>query len=244
MNESLYLKIKNHIYEDNQILDIETLKWLKKNYRYEHTNIFYIHRKFKPLDKNYLIKIAPNPKMYITKKRSATIHGESHALRTVIITYILCIINNIRHYKKYLIAASVHDLLRKKDTKDENHGNRAAKWFIENNTLFGHISMKTVKEISVAIQYHDTDYDLIPKEIISRYKSMIDILKCADALERYRLPKKKWWPKKELMPIKLSDAIFNLSLELIHDSESLIVLESKKPLSAIIDVGIRMKLIE
>lgn len=243
MKIPLYLKIKEHIFDKLQIIDAPTLRWLKEKQKFDEISIFDIKKTFKPLNKEIFLKFIPHSNWFINSSRRLSIHGESHALRVMLFSYLICNIKNIRNYEKHLISASIHDILRASDINDSNHGEGASKWFLENTNLFSNLDDEEIEGISAAIKYHDIDYNLIPKEILLKFGDLIDVLKCADALDRFRLPREDWFPKKELFKINLPDNLFELSKKLIYETEDLIINKNLTPLAAVIQISSKLNLI-
>ncbi|MBI2630580.1 HD domain-containing protein [Candidatus Pacearchaeota archaeon] len=243
MKAPLYLRIKNHIFDELQVLDVSTIDWFKENQKFDEVSIFEIKKTFKPLNKNIFIKLAPHSDWFNTRSRLLSIHGKSHALRVILFTYLLCILNNISDYKKYLIAASIHDIARVSDNYDPNHGERASKWFLENKNIFCDIKKEDVEEIAISVKYHEVEYDSISTDILLKFGSMINILKCADALDRFRLPKKDWWPKKEFFKISIPEKLFDLANKLVYETESLIIKDSFDPLLSVVQISSNSRLI-
>lgn len=243
MKSPLYLRIKYHIFDELQILDVSTIDWLKENQEFKEVNIFEIKKAFKPLDKNLFINLAPHSNWFNNSSRRLSIHGESHALRVILFTYILCSLKNIKNYEKYLVAASIHDVARISDNEDLEHGKRASKWFLDNLDIFCNLSKEDIEEISESVTYHDINYENIPSSALSKSREMIDIIKCADALDRFRLPKEGWWPKKEFFKIDLPERLFDLANKLVYETESLIVKDSFDPLLSVIQIGSKSSLI-
>jgi len=228
MKMPLYLKIRNHIFDKLQVMDAPTLAWLKKRLEFNETKILEIKKAFKPLNKDIFLKFIPPPDWFINSSRVLSIHGESHALRVMIFAYIICNLGKIKNYEKYLISSSIHDVSRTSDTDDPNHGERVSQWFLR---------------ISMAVKYHDTDYNLIPRDILLKFGSMINVLKCADALDRFRLPKENWFPKKEFLKINLPDSLFDLSKKLVYETENLIINKNFTPSAAVIQINSELDLI-
>ncbi len=243
MKTPLYLKIENHIFDKLQVIDAPTLKWLKEKQGFKKVSIFQIKKTFKPLNKNIFLDFIPSPNWFVNPSRLLSIHGLSHALRVMLFSYIICDIKNIKNYEKYLIPALIHDILREFDIDDPNHGERASRWFLENSGLFGNLNKKEIEEISVAIKYHDIEYNFIPEDILLKFGNMIKVLKCADALDRFRLPKENWFPKKEVFKIDLPDKIFELSKRLVYETEDLIINKNLTPFMAVFQISSKLNLI-
>jgi HD superfamily phosphohydrolase YqeK len=85
-------------------------------------------------------------------------------------------------------------LQRLNDNEDILHGKRSADWLEKNKKIFEEIIKETnFQGVLAAIKYHNLGNNKIPKKIHSKYSKIIGIIKTADALDRFRQPKKKWW---------------------------------------------------
>ena len=88
----------------------------------------------------------------------------------------------------------------------------------------------------MACKFHDVDYHNIPNNILDKYKLDIDIIKAADALDRFRLPKKKWWPNKKFINITASHILIPYSRILTIKSEERI-LKGDEPVNAVLETA-------
>jgi len=223
----LYMKIKDREYEDNQELDKESIEWLKKqlNLKKEIGSL-----DITPIKEKTLLRYVPK-KSWFNSGRIKTIHGVSHALRVMMYSYILCKVYKIDRVEPFLVAASIHDIKRINDKKDINHGKRASEWFYKNNIrIKNNFSKEEIKEICLAVE---------GKEGKLKINS---ILKSADALDRYRLPKRKWWLKKELIPLSIPYKIINFSKQFTILTEEKII-KRKDPLKSILNMAKKYNLV-
>ncbi|HSW65651.1 MAG TPA: HD domain-containing protein [Bacillota bacterium] len=101
-----------------------------------------------------------------------------------------------------IVAALLHDIQRLDDKADEGHASRSALWVISNlprlsQTWNLKLNAEHIAKIEAVIALHETPYNSFSPEqqhLYTQHKSLVDILKTADALDRYRLPKLTWWP--------------------------------------------------
>jgi hypothetical protein len=239
MSMPLYLKIQNKVFEDLQILDLETLEWIRSR---QNPKIFSISENkadFKPLNEEEIKEVIPKLEWFSNSNRALSIHGRSHAVRTTLFSYAICKLNNISSYKKHLVAASIHDISRGVDNDDFDHGERSANWFKENHSLFRGLTQKEKEEIYFAVYYHDIEQENIPIEILDKNREIINVLKCADALDRFRLPKEKWWPNRNFFKIDIPDWVFEMAKWLVYQSELDIIKYSKDPVDAVLSLGFK-----
>lgn len=110
--------------------------------------------------------------------------------------------------QKLCIASVIHDLRRLNDNADELHGHRAADWFMENKEeILGYFDLKMtpqdIEEIYFIIFFHAQNTATIANNSnYLKFQKSVDIFKTLDALDRYRLPKLKWWINDEYLMFK------------------------------------------
>jgi len=218
-----------------QILDIETLEWMQKNAGIPDFKSLTFLKKIKPLAENLFRKLAPDENVFDIKKLSLSIHGLSHLARVMLHTYVICQEVNHKDYIAAMVAAAFHDVKRHTDKEDPKHGERAALWFEGKEAK--EYDKNAIQTICSAMAYHNINYESIPIIELSKNQYIIDILKYADAMDRFRLPKIKWWPKKNLLKLKLSDEFFDFGKYLFYRTEKLIITQAYLPVDAVISVG-------
>ncbi|OGZ37927.1 MAG: hypothetical protein A3A94_03210 [Candidatus Portnoybacteria bacterium RIFCSPLOWO2_01_FULL_43_11] len=154
------------------------------------------------------------------------IHGFRHVSRVAIHAVFLA----IEHYneiseneiKALMFAALLHDCRRKNDNADPRHGLRAADWLEKKPEIFPKKLHLLSPAIHFAISVHNDPYERIfTYSLYKKFKPFVDILKTADALDRYRFPRSDWWFSSKF--ITLCPGIKNLSLafDLVIKSETL-----------------------
>jgi hypothetical protein len=214
----------------NQFMDLETLNWLKKN-----KPVFKLENSFKFECKSSLDYISeieryiPKLEWFLVSKKTDTIHGMRHILRTIFHSILLVSLSknpSQRLCMKSLVASSLHDLRRRTDLMDLNHGKRAARWFKNNIKLIEdqfqiHFSQEDIDEIHSAIFYHNVPYEKIDENRdLEKNRLLIDILKTADALDRYRLPSLRLWFKDKYVSIVPSNDLKFTAYNLVIKSEA------------------------
>ncbi len=214
----------------HQFMDLETLNWIKKN---KPSFNISAHLKFNLKSKidNYLSEInnyIPELDWFLVSKKKDTIHGMRHILRVIFHSLLLVSLSEKKTpslIKNALVASSLHDLRRKNDLMDLNHGKKAARWFKNNTSLIENqykiqLSQKDIDEIYYAILFHNLPYkEVVESTFYEQYKTLIDILKTADALDRYRLPSLRLWIKDKLIPIITPDYLKCIAYQLVISSE-------------------------
>jgi hypothetical protein len=156
-----------------------------------------------------------------------SLHGTRHLLRTAALAALLAELYGLgsRDTATLVVAASMHDCRRLHDNNDTGHGERASTWLIEHSSevfsFFGvHANATQIHKAAVAIRLHDVPYIAFTEsDAASRVatEGITDLLKAADALDRYRLPTLEWWPRYEYLrvvpPMWLRRVAFDLVLE-------------------------------
>lgn len=152
-----------------------------------------------------ILCFAPNESWFLNPSISKSIHGISHMLRVTILVYILCSSKAFDQdsLDALLLAASVHDTQRYDDKADEGHEDRASSFLTTNN----------FSSLSSAIRTEAAD-------ILKQKSELTEILRAADALDRYRLPKIKWWINDKYLLNPLSDDIKSFAFDFMVKSEN------------------------
>lgn len=78
------------------------------------------------------------------------------------------------------------------------------------------------KQVAAAIGLHDVPYsDFTPEQnrAYQRAPHLIDLLKAADCLDRYRLPLTRWWPDPSHLRIVIPAWLHPVAFDLVIRSE-------------------------
>lgn len=229
MTQPLYKLAEMKKLPKHQFMDVETLDWIKSGIPNGlRINDYLAERRFEK-ELNYLVDYIPKAAWYKNKSIFNGMHGFLHAYRVAAYLLILNSVFKLRLNKYVLCVAGLfHDIKRVDDRSDIGHSKRSAIWVKNNKKLIQKFipSKKFTNNdwtnIISAIKFHDADLrenlKVKPSEENILY---IDILKSADALDRYRLPKKKWWINNSYLKIKPSRAIKNFAFNLIIATEDL-----------------------
>ncbi|MFF3316719.1 hypothetical protein ACFYV5_14555 [Streptomyces sp. NPDC003035] len=124
-------------------------------------------------------------------------------------------------------AGAVHDCRRCDDRGDPGHGRRAAAWFLCNSdvvtgALGRQVSLAALHRAATAIALHDVSYDTFTGPQRRAYRAsphLVDVLKAADCLDRYRLPLRRWWPDTSRLRIPLPGWLPATAFALVVRSE-------------------------
>ncbi|PYC70043.1 hypothetical protein C7C46_27715, partial [Streptomyces tateyamensis] len=131
------------------------------------------------------------------------------------------------HSAALCAAAAVHDCRRRDDRDDPGHGQRAAAWFSRNQqavtTMLGReLPPDLSQQAASAIGLHDVPYaGFTPQQnrAYQRAPHLIDLLKAADCLDRYRLPLTRWWPDPSHLRVVIPAWLHPVAFDLVVRSE-------------------------
>ena len=166
-----------------------------------------------------------DPGWFLEPRVSDGIHGTRHALRVALNARALATELGLSPTERRTViaAALLHDIGRLHDQGDTEHGARGAKWVNENSdTLEPLRELGTADHATVALVVlgHEIPYPGVERE--PGYAAAgwaIDLLKTADALDRYRLPKTKWWLNETFLKLRPSAALKSFAFDLVVESE-------------------------
>ncbi|WP_236654594.1 HD domain-containing protein [Streptacidiphilus anmyonensis] len=125
------------------------------------------------------------------------------------------------------LAAAVHDCRRLDDRTDPGHGRRAAHWLTEHATeVTAQLAIETTPqrlgEAAAAVALHDVPYcRFTPAQEAdyARARQLTDLLKAADCLDRYRLPRADWWPDTSRLRIEVPAWLSRFAFDAVVRSE-------------------------
>ena len=200
----LYQLVKEKVFNEFEIMDRETIRWIETSS--SHLFPTYNNPPIKLSAKEFskIIDFIAKDEWFLTNKIISSLHGKRHSIRVVINTFLLCKLLKCNPviFNSMLISACIHDLRRLNDKKDLDHGRRSAIWYKHNdiNSFFHYPHDDDL--IFSTVYLHDISPEIISnRRDCDKYLSSINILKSADALDRFIQPSDKWWPKEELFAI-------------------------------------------
>lgn len=177
---------------DHQVMDRPTLNWIAR------------HRPTGPDVRARLphqpLLLVPNASWFTRKQAAASIHGVRHSARVAVLVQLLAAGHGFTPGRELALAAAAacHDCRRLNDRDDPAHGQRAAHWLTEHAaSLQATFGTATTKEAITAVALHDVPHEAFTgkqERAYQRHQVAVDLLKAADALDRYRLPLARWWP--------------------------------------------------
>jgi hypothetical protein len=219
----------------HQNIDPETLEWIKKNKPDDLTNADY-SEVANSIDVSKLTQLTPSNIWFTSENKINSLHGIRHLMRVAIYVYYLSkSIENAVKRNSLLLASLLHDIRRETDKTDEGHAKRGADWY-QNKQDEIHTSLN-IKEIDENIVIELIEQH---EEMSDKNSSLLNILKTADALDRYVQPKMKWWINDEYLKLKPTIELKAFAFDLVTRSEEK-YLNGIDSVSAVLDSLLEMK---
>lgn len=197
-NKSLYQRLMLRPYPKNQIMDYDSINWLATHLKMKKNNLD-IQKIMEKIKKFPFEKINIDYNAF-DKSNFGGIHGIRHQFRVSVFIWLIIQYYNIdiddNKCIQLLQAALYHDIMRENDNSDINHGYKSAIWIT-----------KHYKNLEDNIINSVINHDVVK----TRNLTLDDILlKTADALDRYRLPKEKWWLDKKYMHMNIDEELIEI----------------------------------
>jgi hypothetical protein len=224
MKKALYQLAEENNLPPVQHMDRETFDWVVANRPVLPDCKLPIKEEIREIVKKFI----PDREWFLTSELYDSIHGIRHIGRVIANATNLTINRRIdeRTIQNLMVACAIHDLRRIDDKGDIGHGERATTWLKENQVevekKYGlKMSDEDMLATTLAIQLHEIPYVII--EGLAEYKKnkvLVDLIKTADALDRYRLPKIKWWINEELLSLHPSEEEKSMAFEIFVKCEN------------------------
>ncbi|MEU3497648.1 hypothetical protein ABZ747_29670 [Kitasatospora cineracea] len=151
--------------------------------------------------------LVPDPSWFARPETATSLHGVLHGARVAVLVQFLAVGLGPDRVLALAAAAACHDCRRHSDRTDPGHGARAAHWLTQHPTClssaFGHVPGP---EAVTAVALHDVPHHAFTADqraAYHRHRTAVDVLKAADALDRYRLPATRWWPDLPLLRLRV-----------------------------------------
>ncbi|MER7671827.1 hypothetical protein ABTY61_25675 [Kitasatospora sp. NPDC096128] len=154
-----------------------------------------------------------------------SVHGILHNARVGLLVQLLAQHHELGRDQALALAtaAACHDCRRHHDRHDPGHGERAARWLVGNlDTVTRAFGVPVPTETITAVALHDVPYDAFTDTQVSAYRQsphLVDLLKAADAFDRYRLPLRRWWPDPGRLRVALPPWLPPVAFDLVVHSE-------------------------
>ncbi len=211
----------------HQFMDQGTLDWIVQTGESmlgtSHPNIT-LSQYLKP----NLHLASPSEDFFTDKPIAHGIHGYRHCARvSLLATHVYATQTKeprLEIVKTLMVAGSLHDCRRLDDNADSGHGPRGVEWLADNqDSVADWFKLEpfeaNFKLAGQGIYYHETPSSDIP-EMHEDEKLVIDIIKTADALDRYRQPIEKWWINDSYLNIKPSPELKAMAWRMVCLSEA------------------------
>ncbi|MFC5666620.1 hypothetical protein ACFP3U_27100 [Kitasatospora misakiensis] len=202
---------------DHQVMDRPTLDWIAH------------HRPTGPGVRARLpqrpVLLVPNGLWFTRTQTATSIHGVRHGARVAVLVQLLAAIHGLAPGRGLALAAAAacHDCRRRCDRDDPGHGRRAADWLTERTaSLEATFRTAATTEAITAVALHDVPHNTFAHDQERAYRQhqvAVDLLKAADALDRYRLPLARWWPDLNRLRLQLPAWAPVLAHDLVVGSE-------------------------
>ncbi|MFD9687358.1 hypothetical protein ACFWXO_16560 [Kitasatospora sp. NPDC059088] len=199
---------------DHQVLDPATLSWIACNRPPDSAP------RHRTTERPTLF--VPNVAWFAHARAAESIHGVRHGARVAVLVQLLAPAHGVgpERARALAIAAACHDCRRHNDRDDPGHGQRAADWLTDQADAvieaFGMAGTGLTAEAVTAVALHDVPHSAFTDEQTTadrQHGQAVDLLKAADALDRYRLPLERWWPD----PARLRRPVPAWAPPLAHD---------------------------
>ncbi|GLW53573.1 hypothetical protein [Kitasatospora phosalacinea] len=169
--------------------------------------------------------LVPDPSWFARPETATSLHGVLHGARVAVLVQLLAAGHGLGPDRVLALAAAAacHDCRRLNDRTDPGHGARAAAWLTRHpadlSAAFGH---EASPEAVAAVALHDVPHRAFTPEqhtAYHRHRTAVDLLKAADALDRYRLPATRWWPDLHLLRLQIPAWALHLAHDLVVRTE-------------------------
>jgi hypothetical protein len=203
-----------------QHMDIETLTWIAA-----HRPAFNCLEPLEDVLSPFASDRSPiDDRWFFEPRIRDGLHGKRHALRVAILANALALDWGLpTHLCKLAVAAALlHDVRRLHDKGDIGHGERAAAWVERERRRISCLetfSDAEIEFVAFAIRMHDLPSERIDFDCPFQKRLLADILKTADALDRYRLPRQAWWVDDSYINLQPDDGFRAFAFELMLASE-------------------------
>ncbi|MEY9834890.1 hypothetical protein [Streptacidiphilus sp. EB103A] len=173
--------------------------------------------------------LIPSAAWFCDAARVDSIHGVRHNARVSLLGAVLAQEYDLDHdaATALSVAGAIHDCRRHDDREDPGHGQRAADWLQQNAdqitaALSVGLAAEWLQPAVLAIALHDIPYQAFTptqQRAYTRWPHLVDLLKAADCLDRYRLPRTSWWPDTSRLRVTVPGWLHPFAFDLMVSSE-------------------------
>ncbi|NEA60723.1 hypothetical protein G3I60_42815 [Streptomyces sp. SID13666] len=175
------------------------------------------------------VMLVPPRSWFAAGHLADSIHGIRHNARVSLLAALLAEEHELDgdDVAAACAAGAVHDCRRHHDRTDAGHGQRAASWFLQHSDAVTEAMSRplppaVLHRATRAIAVHDVPYADFTASQERAYQAaphLVDVLKAADCLDRYRLPLRRWWPDLARLRIPVPDWLPPAAFALVIRSE-------------------------
>lgn len=175
------------------------------------------------------LMLVPDRSWFQAERQADANHGVRHNARVSLLAALLAQEYGLDGDDVVAVCAAgaVHDCRRRDDRADAGHGQRASSWFLHRTAMVTgamgrEVPAAALHRAAQAIAVHDVPYDHFTarqQRAYQRAPHLVDVLKAADCLDRYRLPLQRWWPDLARLRIPVPDWLPPAAFALVVRSE-------------------------
>ncbi|MFC9328611.1 hypothetical protein [Kitasatospora sp. NPDC057015] len=173
--------------------------------------------------------LVPDAAWFARLEAPDSIHGIRHGARVSLLVHLLAREHRLddRRTTALAVGAAVHDCQRRNDRADNGHGKRAADWLTRHHStvtehLESDLPTDLLEPVATAVALHDVAHSAFTPaqtDAYQRARPLVDLLKAADCLDRYRLPLTRWWPDASQLRVDVPPWLYPLAFDLAVHSE-------------------------
>ncbi|HEY8982380.1 MAG TPA: hypothetical protein VIU15_22685 [Streptomyces sp.] len=211
----------------HQFTDAETVRWIAEHRPDELTDSA---PRLGTAARRLLVRTAMPVTWLAEPQLHDSLHGVRHGMRTAALAALLAQAAGLDEADTAtaIVAAAVHDCRRLHDQDDRGHGARAARWLTVNaedvwERFRLEMTPAAVRQAAVSVRLHEVPYpDFTPDDEADYAAARViaDVVKAADALDRYRLPKLTWWPDGRYVRVDAFEELRAVAFDLVVWSEA------------------------
>ncbi|MFJ8768913.1 hypothetical protein [Streptomyces clavifer] len=175
------------------------------------------------------LMLLPASSWFTTGRQADANHGVRHNARVSLLAALIAEEYGLDgdDVMALCLAGAIHDCRRRDDRADPGHGQRAATWFLRHATMVTRamgqeVPVDALHRAAQAIAVHDVPYGHFTAPQQHAYEQaphLVDVLKAADCLDRYRLPLTRWWPDLARLCVAVPDWLPPAAFSLMVHSE-------------------------
>jgi hypothetical protein len=213
----------------HQYTDADTVKWIAAHRPDFPAGLQALRPNLSPAVRRCLTSAIMPARWFPAANRVDSLHGQRHGARTAVFAAVLADELGLDEdtTASLVVAAAVHDCRRLHDKDDRDHGLRASNWLRAHcRHVYDHFALpvrrEQVRRSAAAVRLHNVPYSSFTDDdetVYAEAATLTDLLKAADALDRYRLPKLKWWPNRHQLRLTPAPDVHAFAFGLVVATE-------------------------